>query len=132
MKSKDDMRVRADRHVLVVQGRGALGDRVTSLLCGAGFEIEVVSEQGAAFQRARERQFHLILLDMTLVGVNGGTLCRAIRLIGANRATPLLMIAAESHESDRVRGLSSGADDYLSSPFGDEHLLARMAAILRR
>ena len=126
------MRARADKHILVVQGRGALGDRVTNPLSGAGLEIEVVSEQDAAFQRARERRFDAILVDMALAGVNGETLCRAIRLIGANRATPILMIAAESHESDRVRGLSSGADDYLSSPFQDEHLLARVAAILRR
>jgi two-component system phosphate regulon response regulator PhoB len=132
MKSKDDMRVRADKRILVVQGRGALGDRVTNPLSDACFEIEVLSEQSAAFQRIRERRFDAILLDMTLAGVNGEALCRAIRLVGANQTTPLLMIAAESHESDRVRGLGSGADDYLSSPFADEHLIARMAAILRR
>lgn len=132
MKSKDDMRIRADKHILVVRGPGALGDRVTNPLSDARFDIEVVSEQSEAFQRIRERRFAAILLDMTLAGVNGEALCRAIRLVGANQNTPLLMIAAESHESDRVRGLSSGADDYLSSPFVDEHLLPRMVAILRR
>jgi DNA-binding response OmpR family regulator len=132
MTSPSETSARISGRLLVVQGIGALGERITNPLSAAGFAVEVLSGQSHAFHLARHRRFDVILLDMTLPGVNGGLLCRAMRLLGANRLTPVVMITAESYESDRVLGLESGADDYLTAPFGNTLLLARMAVLLRR
>ena len=67
-----------------------------------------------------------------LPGLDGITLCRAIRAQGVNAATPILMLTARDTESDKVLGLESGADDYLTKPFGIRELMARVGAMLRR
>ena len=67
-----------------------------------------------------------------LPGLDGVTLCRALRAEGANRNTPILMLTARDAESDKVVGLESGADDYLTKPFGVRELIARVQALLRR
>jgi two-component system alkaline phosphatase synthesis response regulator PhoP len=81
---------------------------------------------------ARTRKFDLIVLDLMLPGLDGVTLCRAIRRESANVETPILMLTARRDESDKVLGLDSGADDYLTKPFGVRVLLARVRALLRR
>ena len=82
--------------------------------------------------RARTRKFDLIVLDLMLPGLDGITLCRAIRRESANTDTPILMLTARREESDKVVGLDSGADDYLTKPFGVRELMARVRALLRR
>src|SRR5262249_43286461 len=77
-------------------------------------------------------RFDLIVLDLMLPGLDGLTLCRAVRCHGVNSATPILMLSARQTESDKVVGLESGADDYLTKPFGVREMLARVGAILRR
>jgi DNA-binding response OmpR family regulator len=81
---------------------------------------------------ARSRPFDLIILDLMLPGLDGVTLCRAIRRDSPNADTPILMLTARREESDKVLGLDSGADDYLTKPFGIRELLARVRALLRR
>jgi two-component system alkaline phosphatase synthesis response regulator PhoP len=81
---------------------------------------------------ARTRKFDLIVLDLMLPGLDGVTLCRAIRRESANVETPILMLTARRDESDKVLGLDSGADDYLTKPFGVRELMARVRALLRR
>ena len=81
---------------------------------------------------ARSRRFELIILDLMLPGLDGVTICRAIRRDSANVDTPILMLTARREESDKVLGLDSGADDYLTKPFGIRELLARVRALLRR
>ncbi|MCA1584147.1 MAG: response regulator [Acidobacteria bacterium] len=81
---------------------------------------------------ARTKQFDLIVLDLMLPGLDGLSLCRAIRLDSANMDTPILMLTARQEESDKVVGLDSGADDYLTKPFGIQELMARVRALLRR
>ncbi len=87
-------------------------------------------ERGLAL--ARERPFDLIVLDLMLPGLDGVTVCRAIRRESPNVDTPILMLTARREESDKVLGLDSGADDYLTKPFGIRELLARVRALLRR
>jgi DNA-binding response OmpR family regulator len=82
--------------------------------------------------RAREQRFDLIILDLMLPGIDGVTVCRAIRRDSVNADTPILMLTARREESDKVLGLDSGADDYVSKPFGVRELLARVRALLRR
>lgn len=81
---------------------------------------------------ARAQKFDLIILDLMLPGLDGVTLCRAIRRDSANVDTPVLMLTAKREESDKVVGLDSGADDYLTKPFGVRELMARVRALLRR
>ena len=85
-----------------------------------------------ALEMARSRPFDLIVLDVMLPGLDGVTLCRAIRRESANLDTPILMLTARLDESDKVLGLDSGADDYLTKPFGIRELMARVRALLRR
>jgi len=81
---------------------------------------------------ARARKFDLTILDLMLPGLDGVTVCRAIRRDSPNADTPILMLTARREESDKVLGLDSGADDYLTKPFGIRELLARVRALLRR
>ncbi len=85
-----------------------------------------------ALELARTRRFDLLILDLMLPGLDGVTLCRAIRRDSANLRTPILMLTARREESDKVLGLDSGADDYLTKPFGVRELMARVRALLRR
>jgi DNA-binding response OmpR family regulator len=73
-----------------------------------------------------------VILDLMLPGLDGMTVCRAIRRDSPNADTPILMLTARREESDKVLGLDSGADDYLTKPFGIRELLARTRALLRR
>ena len=93
--------------------------------------VEAASGQ-AGLDQARSRKFDLIVLDLMLPGLDGLTLCRAIRRESANTDTPILMLTARREESDKVLGLDSGADDYLTKPFGVRELMARVRALLRR
>jgi DNA-binding response OmpR family regulator len=86
----------------------------------------------AALALAQARRFDLIVLDLMLPGIDGVTLCRAIRRDSPNADTPILMLTARRDESDKVLGLDSGADDYLTKPFGVRELMARIRALLRR
>ena len=85
-----------------------------------------------ALELARERRFDLIILDLMLPGIDGLALCRAIRKGSPNQTTPILMLTARREENDKVLGLDSGADDYLTKPFGVRELMARVRALLRR
>jgi DNA-binding response OmpR family regulator len=86
----------------------------------------------AALALARERKFDLVILDLMLPGLDGLTVCRAIRKDSPNQSTPILMLTARREENDKVLGLDSGADDYLTKPFGVRELMARVRALLRR
>ncbi len=81
---------------------------------------------------ARNEPFDLIVLDLMLPGLDGVTLCRAIRREKLNGDVPILMLTARREETDKVLGLDSGADDYLTKPFGIRELVARVRALLRR
>ena len=86
----------------------------------------------AALELVRSRRFDLIILDLMLPGLDGVTVCRAMRRESANVHTPVLMLTARRDEADKVLGLDSGADDYLVKPFGVRELMARVRALLRR
>jgi len=81
---------------------------------------------------ARERPFDAVILDLMLPGLDGVTVCKAIRRDSLNSGVPILMLTARREEADKVLGLESGADDYLTKPFGVRELVARVRALLRR
>lgn len=120
------------RRVLVVEDELSVRELLRLHLDLAGFEIEESADGRDALRRLRERAFNLVILDVMLPGIDGVSLCRAIRADGPNRHTPVLMLTARDAESDKVLGLESGADDYLTKPFGIRELLARVGAIMRR
>ena len=86
----------------------------------------------AGLKLAREQRFDLVILDLMLPGLDGVSVCRAIRKDSRNSDAPILMLTARREESEKVAGLDSGADDYLTKPFGVRELMARVRALLRR
>jgi two-component system OmpR family response regulator/two-component system alkaline phosphatase synthesis response regulator PhoP len=95
------------------------------------FPVEAADGR-AGLEQARGKRFDLVILDLMLPGLDGVTVCRAIRRDSPNAETPILMLTARREESDKVVGLDSGADDYLTKPFGIRELMARVRALLRR
>jgi DNA-binding response OmpR family regulator len=118
--------------VLVVEDDAAIRELLRLHLCLAGFEIVEVADGRTALARAREESFDVIVLDVMLPGIDGVTLCRSVRTEGANLDTGILMLTALDTESDKVLGLESGADDYITKPFGVRELMARVGVIVRR
>jgi len=120
------------RRVLIVEDEAPIRELMRLHLGLAGFEVVECGTGTLGLERARAEKFDLILLDVMLPGLDGITVCRAIRNQGVNTNTAILMVTARDTESDTVLGLESGADDYLAKPFGIRELVARTAALLRR
>ena len=98
----------------------------------AKYDTTVAADGKLALVLLQSRPFDIVVLDLVLPGVDGMTLCQTMRESGPNREVPLLMLTARREESDKVLGLESGADDYLTKPFGVREFLARVEALLRR
>jgi DNA-binding response OmpR family regulator len=120
------------RTVLVVEDDAAIRELLRLHLDLSGFAIDEADDGRKALDRARATAFDLVLLDVMLPGLDGVSVCRAIRSAGPNIDTPILMLTAREGESDTVLGLESGADDYLTKPFGVRELMARIGALMRR
>jgi DNA-binding response OmpR family regulator len=120
------------RQALIVEDDPAIRELVRLHLSLAAFEVTELGDGTRALELGRSTRFDVIVLDLKLPGLDGITLCRAFRDEGVNRATPILMLTARDSESDKVLGLESGADDYLTKPFGVREFMARVGAILRR
>ena len=120
------------KQVLVVEDEPNIRDLVCLHLRLEGYDCVPVGDGREALKTATERPFDLVVLDLMLPGVVGVTICRAIRREGINRDVPILMLTARREESDKVLGLDSGADDYLTKPFGMRELVARVGALTRR
>jgi DNA-binding response OmpR family regulator len=118
--------------VLVVEDEPNIRELVSLHLRLEHAEPIEAADGHTALDLARQRRFDLVILDLMLPGLDGMTVCRAIRRESANTATPILMLTARREESDKVLGLDSGADDYLTKPFGVRELMARVRALLRR
>ena len=122
----------ARRKVLVVEDEAPIRELLRLHLSLSGFEVEEIGDGALGLERARSAKFDLIVLDVMLPGLDGITICRAIRSQGVNIDTAIMMLTARDTESDTVLGLESGADDYLAKPFGIRELVARASAVLRR
>jgi DNA-binding response OmpR family regulator len=120
------------RAVLVVEDDEHIRELVCLHLELEGMQCVRVGDGEDALQRAAAQDFDLIVLDLMIPGLDGITVCRAIRRSSRNTDVPILMLTARREESDKVVGLESGADDYLTKPFGVRELVARVHALLRR
>jgi two-component system OmpR family response regulator len=119
-------------HVLIIEDDVHIRGLIALHVGLEGHQTTEIGDGQEALARATTEPFDLIVLDLMLPGVDGITICRAIRRSGPNRDLPILMLTARREESDKVLGLESGADDYLAKPFGIRELIARVRALLRR
>ena len=115
--------------VLVVEDDAPLAATLERVLVAEGHEVEVAGDGAEALRRARVRPPDLAVLDIMLPGADGITVCRRLR---ETAQFPILMLTALGGTEERVKGLDSGADDYLVKPFAYQELLARVRALLRR
>jgi DNA-binding response OmpR family regulator len=122
----------SSRRALIVEDEASIREIVRFHLSLAGFETEEVADGRAALDRLRADRFDLVVLDVMLPNVDGVTLCRAMRSGGPNQRAGVLMLTARDTEPDKVIGLESGADDYLTKPFGVRELMARVTSVVRR
>jgi two-component system, OmpR family, phosphate regulon response regulator PhoB len=118
--------------ILIVEDEEALTLLLRYNLEAAGYDVDTVARGDEADVRLKERSPDLVILDWMLPGLSGIELCRRLRARPDTRQLPIIMLTARGEESERVRGLSTGADDYIVKPFSVPELLARVSALLRR
>jgi two-component system, OmpR family, phosphate regulon response regulator PhoB len=119
-------------HVLVVEDEDALAALLQYNLEKEGYRVSHVADGEDALVRIDEELPDAVVLDWMLPKVSGIEICRRLRAKAATRAVPVIMLTARSEETDRIRGLDTGADDYLVKPFSMNELTARVRALLRR
>jgi len=125
-------RPKSAARVLLVEDDQNIRELVELHLQLEGLTVVSRGDGNEALALTRTDTFELIVLDLMLPGLDGVTLCRAIRRDSRNTDIPILMLTARRDEVDKVLGLDSGADDYLTKPFGVRELVARARALLRR
>ncbi len=118
--------------ILVVDDEPEIVALVAYHLGKAGYRLSTAATGQDALEAARRERFSLIVLDLMLPGMSGFDVLEALRTDDATRDVAVLMLTARREEPDRIRGLSLGADDYLTKPFSPAELVLRVAAILRR
>jgi two-component system phosphate regulon response regulator PhoB len=118
--------------VMVVEDEEPLCVLLRYNLEAEGYQVEVVTRGDEAELRLQENVPDLLVLDWMIPGVSGIELCRRLRMRPETERLPIIMLTARGEESDRVRGLSTGADDYLVKPFSTPEFIARIRALLRR
>jgi two-component system phosphate regulon response regulator PhoB len=119
-------------YVLVVEDEDALATLLDYNLMKEGFRVERAADGEEALLRVAEEPPDLVVLDWMLPKVSGVEVCRQLRAGMETRRTPVLMLTARGEEADKVRGLDTGADDYVVKPFSMSELVARIRALLRR
>ena len=118
--------------MLVMEDEDALATLLQYNLEKEGYDVVIASDGEEGLVQVDERQPDLVLLDWMLPKVSGIEVCRRLRGRAETRNLPIIMLTARGEESDRVRGLDTGADDYLTKPFSMVELIARIRAVLRR
>ena len=118
--------------ILVVEDEEALSELLEYNLSSEGFSVKITGDGDDALIALEEDRPDLLLLDWMLPGLSGIEICRRIRSRSEMRDMPIIMMTARGEESDRIRGLDTGADDYLTKPFSIPELTARVRALLRR
>ena len=118
--------------ILIVEDEDSLATLLRYNLEAAGYAVETVRRGDEAELRITEEPPDLVLLDWMLPGLSGVELCRRVRAGKGTARLPVIMLTARGEEADRVRGLATGADDYVTKPFSVPELLERVRALLRR
>lgn len=126
------MKSAAEPTVLIVEDETALSTLLRYNLEREGYRVVEARDGEEALVVADEEKPDLVVLDWMLPQISGIEICRRMRGRGHLRNVPIVMLTARGEESDRIRGLDTGADDYISKPFSMSELLARLRAVLRR
>jgi len=119
-------------YILVVEDEDALSTLLSYNLEKEGYKVAVAADGEEGLMLVDERQPDLVVLDWMLPKVSGIEVCRRLRSRAETRNLPIIMLTARGEESDRIRGLDTGADDYITKPFSMTELTARIRAVLRR
>ncbi len=122
----------AKGRILLVEDDRALAELLVYNLEREEFEVARTGDGEEALLLAREEVPDLILLDWMIEGVSGIEVCRRLRRSPETANVPIIMLTARGEEADRIRGLETGADDYITKPFSPRELVARVGAVLRR
>jgi DNA-binding response OmpR family regulator len=118
--------------VLVIDDQRDLAEAVERALGLEGFDVIIATDGKSGLSIAREHAPDLVILDLTMPGIDGLEVCRRLRADPKRGRMPILVLSARASEADRVVGLETGADDYVIKPFGARELVARVKALLRR
>jgi len=116
--------------ILVVEDEPAISDAVSYALREAGYDVQAVDDGDRALEEARSQQYDLMVLDLLLPGLPGLEVCRTLRQERSD--LPIVMLTARDAELERVEGLDTGADDYVTKPFSVAEVVSRVRALLRR
>ena len=120
------------KRLLLVEDDRPLAELVRFHFDRAGYDVTRTGDGEEALILAEEVRPDLIILDWMIEGISGIEVCRRLRRRPATANLPIIMLTARGEESDRIRGLETGADDYLTKPFSPKELVARASAVLRR
>ena len=120
----------SDHKILVVEDDRILREALRYNLVAAGYEVVVASDGGEGLVSARQNSPDVVVLDLMLPSLSGMEVCKALRRDGS--ILPIIMLTARDSEIDRIGGLESGADDYVTKPFSMRELIARVTAQIRR
>ncbi len=126
------MNATSSGRVLIVEDDPALIELLQYNLEAEGFGTAVVEDGDGAMAALEDEQPDLVILDWMLPNTSGIEICRQIRQNPSHKDMPVIMLTARTEESDRVRGLKTGADDYVVKPFSPKELIARINAVMRR
>ncbi len=118
--------------LLLVEDDRALAELLEFRFENEGYEVRVTADGDEALLYAAEEAPDLVILDWMIEGTSGIEVCRRLRRAENTAKVPIIMLTAREAEEDRIRGLDTGADDYLTKPFSPRELLARVSAVLRR
>ena len=116
--------------ILVVDDDARLRDLLDRYLTEQGFSVSTLPDSSMLDRRLQRDPPHLLVLDWMLPGEDGLSICRRLRAAG--ETVPIIMLTAKGEDVDRINGLETGADDYVSKPFNPRELVARINAVLRR
>ncbi|HEY7811388.1 MAG TPA: phosphate regulon transcriptional regulator PhoB [Allosphingosinicella sp.] len=122
----------AAQTILLVEDDRPLAELLSFHLTRAGYEVVHTGDGHDALDLVRSKAPDLVLLDWMIEGMAGIDVCRLLRARPGTEALPIIMLTARGEEADRLRGLDTGADDYVTKPFSPKELIARVAAVLRR
>ena len=114
-------------HILIIEDDADIAAIERDYLTLAGFDVQIETDGAAGLSAALNGAFDLLLLDLMLPGMDGFTICQTVR---AKKNIPILMVSARTSDTDKIRGLGFGADDYIEKPFSPGVLVARVKAHL--
>ena len=132
LKGDLEGRERVPSSVLVIDDKSDIVRLLEYNFSKAGYRVLTAQSGEEGLERAQKHSPDIVVLDVTMPGLDGWEVCRRLRRDSATSSLPLIMLSAKAEEEDRILGLELGADDYVTKPFGVRELLVRVGAVLRR